>query len=1393
MSSVREVMERGANRTIPLAALLLALFAPLGMSQPLPGDLDSGLVLGPDAGGFGGELNDGDLFGAATTSLGDINGDGVPDLALGAPGSDHGGTDRGALWLLFMASDGTVASQSLVGSDAGGFGGALADHSRFGQALASPGDIDGDGVVDLVVGAPRDPDGGSKRGAVWVLFLDAGGGVRAEQKISDLAGGFTGKLRDGDEFGRALSAAGDVDGDGVPDLAVSTLSDRKGGTRAGAIWILFLNADGSVREHRLINGTQGGFDGELNDNDTFGSALALLGDLDGNGVADLAVGALNDDDGGTDRGALWILLLSADGMVIDEHKISSTSGGFAGPLADADGFGRGIAAVGDVDGNGTPDLLVGAPGDDVVGSDRGAVWLLLLAADGGVLSERRYDELTEPVIPGLSDGDASGLALSVAGDLDGNGAVDWVLGAPRAGDDRGEARVLLLAAEGSEPFVPSASIFDGRPGRAILVLPDPEGAGSSDFIDEPVIITSNTSGHGVNVRVGQSGKTGDFSFKSEQDIPTGQHPLGIGSGNFSAGTGLIAALEDVVVANRGSDDFSFLLGLPDGSFAPAVNHSLLPENAAPMAVSVADYDLDGELDVALAGNAGISVFLGVGHGVFMPPVFTPLALLTDIQSGLIDDDEFPDLICTSGRAVTPALPSEEGFATVLTGNGDGTFRISSTFASGTALASALLSDVNADGALDALLVSHAFDSGPDGQPQGRIDLYAGDGLGSFSLSPAFSGYQSTSGQGIHPLYGALGDLDGDGTLDAVYSSGDNIAHEPGTFADEQPPVSLTVLRGLGGGAFEPIVVGTAYAGKGVDPILADIFADPQGLPDAILVWYEDTAAGLEGEDEQLVTFVTAFTSDGEAGFFDPSSSQFDVGGAPSDATIADVNSDDSGSDHAPQGRLDVLVSNMADNSLSILLGNGDGGVRSELMIPDVGPYTLDDLPAGDWVGGLRCVRVADLSSDGLPDALVCGWFVDQSDVAPDPRVFASLSRMDGAQAALVQSLRLDRAGEMELGDLSGDTRPDVVLAARVGPGGPDALHIFDALHDGSLPFAPRVLPIPAGLSLSGGLVLADVSGDGRLDVLTTAVDTEADEGLLLIVDGVSSESVTVALGPAWGEVASVVLGDLTGDGLADVAVGLADGRLFVARGLGGSRFEAFAVDAQAAAVGGGALALADVDGDQRLDLVSSTATDDGNIDQAFVRVLLGTASEGIFSIQNVDALQATGPLGATAPRIADMNGDGALDLVLVHGTSNRVSILVNQLSSFESYGGGKPGSRGLVPQLSAQGFSTPGGHFELHLSDGLGGASGVLQVGSGRVESGFLHVQSVLFELPIALDGLPGEVGAGSGSWDLATPDDSELVGLEVSFQVLLHDPGAGPPAPTQLAASPGLAMLIVK
>ncbi len=201
-----------------------------------------------------------------------------------------------------------------------------------------------------------------------MLFLNEDGTVKAQQKISDTQGGFTGQLDDGDVFGDEVEAIGDVNGDGISDVAAFAKGDDDGGRiDAGAVWILFLNRDGTVKGHQKISETAGGFTPPLQNYSAFGEGIAGMGDLDGDGVPDIAVGGDYHDDGAKDTGAVWLLHLNRNGTVKSQQQIGSMTPEFAGVLGAFDNFGNDASNIGDVNGDGVADLVVTADSDDGVG------------------------------------------------------------------------------------------------------------------------------------------------------------------------------------------------------------------------------------------------------------------------------------------------------------------------------------------------------------------------------------------------------------------------------------------------------------------------------------------------------------------------------------------------------------------------------------------------------------------------------------------------------------------------------------------------------------------------------------------------------------------------------------------------------------------------------------------------------------------------------------------------------------------------------------------------------------------------------------------------------------------------------------------------------------------
>jgi hypothetical protein len=365
------------------ALLVLVVMAGVVQAAPTDGTVGAFQKISATEGGFGGSLDVDDLFGAGVASLGDVNGDGVTDVAVGVF-DDDGGFNTGAVWILFLNADGTVKAEQKISETQGGFGGELSTNALFGRSVDGIGDLDGDGIPDLAVSNMGDDDGGLDRGALSILFLNTDGTVKLEQKISDTQGGFGGTLDNGDQFGTSVADIGDLDGDGVTDLAVGASQDDDGGSDRGAVWILFMNSDGTVSAEQKISDTVGGFAGVLDDLDRFGWDVCGSGDLDRDGTLDLTVAARWDDDGGTNRGAVWMLLMNSDGTVRAERKISDTEGGFAGRLDDGDMFGGAVGCIGHLDGQRRTRLLVGAVGDDDGNVNAGAVWILFLQPAPGL-------------------------------------------------------------------------------------------------------------------------------------------------------------------------------------------------------------------------------------------------------------------------------------------------------------------------------------------------------------------------------------------------------------------------------------------------------------------------------------------------------------------------------------------------------------------------------------------------------------------------------------------------------------------------------------------------------------------------------------------------------------------------------------------------------------------------------------------------------------------------------------------------------------------------------------------------------------------------------------------------------------------------------------------------
>ena len=361
--------------------------------------------------------NQGDQFGRSVALLGDLNDDGVSDLVVGATHSDDGDTDAGSVWILFMKADRSVLSTAKISNTSGGLTYTIGEDDQFGKSVEGLGDLDGDGVEDLAVGAARGED-------VYVLLLNTDGTVKADHKISHNTG----------DFGYGIATVGDYDGNGVGDIVV--------GDGFGDAFLYFLEADGTHSGYVEITGDAyggtGGFD------DFFGVGVSSLGDWDGDGMQDVAIGDTAFDGGFDDSGAVHLLTFDANGDVQDETLIYDGVPGFSVGMPDYPNFGRDVAVIDDLDGNGVPELAIGCsecygPGEP---EDSGAVFIVFLDTAGNVIDWQQISRLAGFLNEPLTDFDEFGITVTNIGDWNEDGVSDLAVGARF--DDNGTGKLYLL-------------------------------------------------------------------------------------------------------------------------------------------------------------------------------------------------------------------------------------------------------------------------------------------------------------------------------------------------------------------------------------------------------------------------------------------------------------------------------------------------------------------------------------------------------------------------------------------------------------------------------------------------------------------------------------------------------------------------------------------------------------------------------------------------------------------------------------------------------------------------------------------------------------------------------------------------------------------------------------
>ncbi len=479
--------------------------------------------------------------------IADLNGDLIPDVIIGAPGDDDKFTDAGRIFIEFGHTSGTLASATsttgiiIDGVNAGDLSGA---------AIGSITDLNADGKSEILIGAPGMDNGASTdAGAGFVIWGLASGSVDLGDPATGGGKGYVIKGEAaGDQAGQTMTSIADLNGDGKAEVLIGASGNDASGADSGAAYVVWGKSSSAIVNLTNVTAGSGGYRimGQRA-GDAAGKALATLADQNGDGKAEILVGAAGNEAGGVNAGAAYVVFGKSTTAPVDLNAVAAGAGGYRITGSAGENAGSAITGLGDINGDGLSDILVGASGSGkayvVFGKNNTSEVLLsdVAAGNGGFVINPEYAS------------DLARLSVATGGDFNRDGIADIVIGTPtniEGGLDAGAVYVvwggnthkidLALVSQGigGAKIVGSAGSLTGS---SVSVLQDMNGDSTPDLL----IASPGSAGESVSVVYAPNTWQADNNIYGTND----NDAMDVGYG----GTRKIGTGDDAIMGLNGND------------------------------------------------------------------------------------------------------------------------------------------------------------------------------------------------------------------------------------------------------------------------------------------------------------------------------------------------------------------------------------------------------------------------------------------------------------------------------------------------------------------------------------------------------------------------------------------------------------------------------------------------------------------------------------------------------------------------------------------------------------------------------------------------------------------------------------------------------------------------